>query len=52
MEDKLEFKQLIVLIPSFEHQEIKMRALRKGISLKIWVLEALQEKIKEENKYE
>ncbi len=50
--EKIEFTQLIIEVPKEDHQEVKMRALRKGITLKKWVLQAILEKIKEEKKYE
>ncbi len=50
--DKIEFTQLIIELPKEERTDIKMRALRKGITLKKWVLQAISEKIKEEKKYE
>lgn len=52
MNEIIKLVQLIIEIPEGDRYEIKRRALKKGITLKKWVLQAILEKIKEEKKYE
>jgi predicted HicB family RNase H-like nuclease len=47
MDSKSE-KRLVIQINSTLHKDLKHRAIEKGIPLKQWVLEAVNEKIKQE----
>lgn len=54
MEDKKKSyeKRLIVDITVEEHNEIKIRAAARNLSIKTWVMRAIQEAILKEKKYE
>lgn len=45
-------KRLVVDVPDNFHKEVKERATRRNISIKTWIVRALQEKMQEEKSYE
>lgn len=45
-------KRLTIDIPEDIHAQIKIRATIKNISIKTWVMQAVLEKIGQEEKYE
>jgi len=45
-------KRLHIELPEVLHYEIKKRSLDRNISMKNWVMIAIDERIKEEQKYE
>lgn len=45
-------KRLVVDVPDNFHMEVKERAARRNISIKTWIVRALQEKIQKEKSYE
>lgn len=45
-------KQLIIEINENLHKQLKARALNNNMTLKMWVLSAILEKIKNEKQYE
>lgn len=45
-------KRLLIDITKEEHNEIKMRASLRNVSIKTWVMRAIQEAIVREKKYE
>ncbi len=47
-----QIKRLIVDIPNELHIEIKMRATKRGISIKKYIIRAIMETIKKEKEYE
>lgn len=42
-------KQLVMDISEKDHLEIKKRALNKGITLRVWVMQAIEQMIKIED---
>lgn len=45
------FKQMLILVDAELLKDIKSRALFKNVTLKKWVLQAILEKIAQEDKY-
>ncbi len=52
LKNKEVVKRLHVELPESTHYEIKKRSLERNISMKEWVMIAIDERIKEEQKYE
>ena len=45
-------KRLLLDITEDQHREIKMRAVKRNITIKKWVMRAIAEAIAKEKKYE
>lgn len=52
MEERKTPKRLVVDVTENLHQEVKLRALRLNIPLKIWLLQSIFEKIEQEKRFE
>lgn len=52
MNNEIEIKRLLIELPADDHAEIKIRAARKNVTIKKWVLRAIAKAIIEENTYE
>lgn len=50
MEEKNKF--IVVEVPESLHIEVKTRATKRGINMKVWMLQAIWEKILQEKQYE
>jgi len=50
-EEKKIIKKLIIDLPPEKHAQIKMRSAQRNISMKTYVLRAIQKAILEEDKY-
>jgi hypothetical protein len=45
-------KHLLVALGDTIHTEVKIRATAKGMSMRMWILQAVLEKIRAEKEYE
>lgn len=45
-------KQLVLEVPEYLHKDVKIRAANLNISMKVWLLQAIFEKIAQERMYE
>lgn len=50
--DKEPVKRMIFELPVKTHCEVKMRAAERNVSIKKWLLIAIQERIEKERQYE
>lgn len=51
MQKEKKIAQIVFEIPSEDHQEIKIRALMRNITMKQYIIEAIAKRMLEEDKY-